>query len=206
MEYLDDDYFTESNENQEITSTSKKDKSFKSSIYKESNNGTSLSSFIIGKQKLTRAEKRFIKYKKAFKLIKDINIKINCVFLNELTKYNNKLIKDEYDKEMALLNEKKFLNMIKFYNKIREIINSTDINEINKFIFQNDFTNYNIKVDNPNKTKSNKNLAVVEDNKSTKTNNNLKDEKISPIKNFWKISLIVNFLKLIKWMEKFLIF
>ena len=190
MDYLDDDDFTESNENQEITSTSKKDKSFKSSIYKESNNGTSLSSFIIGKQKLTRAEKRFIKYKKAFKLIKDINIKINCVFLNELTKYNNKLIKDEYDKDMALLKEKKFLNMVKFYNKIREIINSTDINEINKFIFQNDFTNYNIKVDNPNKTKSNKNLAVVEDNKSTKTNNNLKDEKISPIKNFWKISLI----------------
>ena len=195
MDYLDDDDFTDSNENQEQTSTSKKDKSFKSSIYKESNSKTSLSSFQFGKKKLKRVERRFIKYKKAFKLIKNINIKINCVFLNELTKFNNKLIKDEYDKEMALLNEKKFLNVIKFYNKIREIINSNDINEINKFIFQNDFTTYNIKVDNPNKEKSNKNLISVEDNKTNKANktnlnNTQKEGKISPIKNFWKLSLI----------------
>ena len=187
------DEFADPNENQEQTSTSKNNKS---SNNKESENKTtsSLSPINFGKQKLTRAEKRFIKYKKSLKLIKNINTKINCVFLNELTKFNNKQIKEEYDKEKALLDEKKFLNMVKFYNKIREVVNSTDSNEINKYIFQNDFTTYNIKVDNPNKTNSNNNIITVENNKNNNINDNKVNKKnanrIPRIKNFWKLSLI----------------
>jgi len=194
MDFYDDDELTDSNENPEETTTKKE---FKSSIYKDSQDKTSskLSSIKFGKQKLTRAEKRFKRYKKAFKLIKDINIKINCVFLNELTKFNNRQIQGEFDKENAVISEKKFLNMIKFYNKIREIVNCTDLNEINKFIFQNDFTTYNIKVDNPDKTNSN---IKVENNKTNNINNNTNNNvnnkknlnKIPPIKNFWKLSLI----------------
>ena len=191
MDYFDDDELTDSNENPEETSSKKE---FKSSVYKDSQDKTSskLDSIKFGKQKLTRAEKRFIRYKKAFKLIKDINIKINCVFLNELTKFNNKQIKDEFDKENAVLNEKKFLNMIKFYNKIREVINSTDLNEINKFIFQNDFATYNIKLDNPDKNNSNTNIENNKTNNINNNNTNIKKNlnKISPIKNFWKLSLI----------------
>ena len=187
------DEFGDPNENQEQTSTSKNNKS---SNNKESENKTSssLSPINFGKQKLTRAEKRFIKYKKSLKLIKNINTKINCVFLNELTKFNNKQIKEEYDKEKALLDEKKFLNMVKFYNKIREVVNSTDSNEINKYIFQNDFTTYNIKVENPNKTNSNNNIITVENNKNNNINDNKVNKKnanrIPRIKNFWKLSLI----------------
>ena len=192
MDFYDDDELTDSNENPEETTTKKE---FKSSIYKDSQDKTSskLSSIKFGKQKLTRAEKRFIRYKKAFKLIKDINIKINCVFLNELTKFNNRQIQGEFDKENAVISEKKFLNMIKFYNKIREIVNCTDLNEINKFIFQNDFTTYNIKVDNPDKTNSNiKEENNMTNNINNNTNNNVNNKKnlnkIPPIKNFWKLS------------------
>jgi hypothetical protein len=65
MDYFDDDELTDSNENPEETSSKKE---FKSSIYKDSQDKTSskLSSIKFGKQKLTRAEKRFIRYKKAF--------------------------------------------------------------------------------------------------------------------------------------------
>ena len=124
-------------------------------------------------------------------------MKINCVFLNELTKINNKKLKEDFDKEKALLDGKKFLNMVKFHNKIREIINSTDINEINRYIFQNDFTTYNIKLGNPNKINSNTNITAVEKNNNNDNNinnNNLNIKKnlnqISPIINFWKLSLI----------------
>jgi hypothetical protein len=93
--------------------------------------------------------------------------------LNELTKFNNRQIQGEFDKENAVISEKKFLNMIKFYNKIREIVNCTDLNEINKFIFQNDFTTYNIKVDNPDKTNSNKSNGST---KILSLNNNEENE------------------------------
>ena len=187
MEDSDEDDITNSNKNQELTSTSKKPKS---NLEEET---SSLSSIIFGKQKLTKAEKRFIRYKKALKLIKVKNMKINCVFLNELTKINNKKLKEDFDKEKALLDGKKFLNMVKFHNKIREIINSTDINEINRYIFQNDFTTYNIKLGNPNKINSNTNITAVEKNNNNDNNiNNLNIKKnlnqISPIKNFWKLS------------------
>ena len=179
MDYSDKD----DNENEKATSTSKQ---LKSNIKKDLDKKTSLSSFKFGNQKLTKAEKRFIRYKRAFKLIKETNLKISCVFLNELTKFNNKKIKEDFDKEKALLDEKKFLNMVKFHNKIREIINSTDLNEIDRYIFQNDFTTYNIKLDNPNKENSNTNITAVENNINNEKNLN----KISPIKNFWKLSLI----------------
>ena len=54
----------ESNKTKEISSTS--------------------SSVFLGKQKLTKAEKRFKKYKRAIKLIKNMNTKINCIFLKTL--------------------------------------------------------------------------------------------------------------------------
>ena len=191
MDPFDDDELSDSNDEKDTTS-----KKFKSSIYKDSQDKSSslLSPIKFGKPKLTRAEKRFIKYKRALKKIKNINNKINCIFLNEYTRFNNKQIRDEFYKEKALLDEKKFINMIKFFNKIREIVNSTDANEINKFIFQNDFTTYNIKVDNPNKNTSNNNIINVENNKTGTTNNNITNKKnlnkIPPIKNFWKLSLI----------------
>ena len=168
----------ESNKTKEISSTS--------------------SSVLLGKQKLTKAEKRFKKYKRAIKLIKNMNTKINCIFLNELTKFNNYQIQSEYDREQILIAQKKFFNMVKFHNKIREIVNCTDLNEINKFIYQNDFITYNIQMEeqNQNKTTPEGNIIIVENNNNNKNDtknikgNKKKLNKISPIKNFWKLSLI----------------
>ena len=143
--------------------------------------------------KLTKAQKRYKKYKKSIKLIPNINTKIACVYLNELTKINNQNLNEEYIKEKILIEQKKFNNMLKFYNKIREIVNSTDIKEINKFIFENDFKSYNIELDTPNKAKSNKSIIVVENNNNNIINQNINkknDNKVAPIKNFWKLSLI----------------
>ena len=167
------------------TSTTNK---VKTSTKKESQSRKSKFSLdIFKKKKLTRAEKRFKKYKKSIKAKKDINIKINCIYLNELTKFNNNKIKEEYYKEKAILDQKKFLNMVKFYNKIREIVNSTDLNEINKYIFENDFKTYNIELENQNKDNPNTNVKVIENNNINKKKNL---NKISRIKNFWKLSLI----------------
>ena len=172
------------------SSTTKKVKSSQKKESQKSNLFSNFSMGIFGKKKLTKAEKRFKKYKKSIKKLKNIDAKINCIFLNELTKFNNKQLKEEYDKEKAALEQKKFLNMIKFHNKIREIVNGTDLNEINKFIFENDFKTYNIQLENQNKENSN----AQGDNNNLNNNNNINKKKnlnkIPTIKNFWKLSLI----------------
>ena len=171
------------------SSTTKKVKSSQKKESQKSNLFSNFSMGIFGKKKLTKAEKRLKKYKKSIKKLKNIDAKINCIFLNELTKFNNKQLKEEYDKEKATLEQKKFLNMIKFHNKIREIVNGTDLNEINKFIFENDFKTYNIELENQNKENSN---AQGDNNNLNNNNINKKKNlnKIPTIKNFWKLSLI----------------
>ena len=171
------------------SSTTKKVKSSQKKESQKSNLFSNFSMGIFGKKKLTKAEKRFKKYKKSIKKLKNIDAKINCIFLNELTKFNNKQLKEEYDREKAALEQKKFLNMIKFHNKIREIVNGTDLNEINKFIFENDFKTYNIELENQNKENSN---AQGDNNNLNNNNINKKKNlnKIPTIKNFWKLSLI----------------
>ena len=191
MDYLDFDYY--SNKNSEKSSTiSGKSSAVRESKYNRISSKTN--PVLFGKPKLTKAEKRYIKYKRVLKSMKNFDTKINCIFLNEFTKLNNNNIKEEYNKEKASLDEKKFLNMIKFHNKIREIINCTDLNEIDKFIFQKDFETYNIQTENDNKNKSNNNVVTVENNNQNNTNskvdNKKKLNKIPPIKNFWKLSLI----------------
>ena len=167
------------------TSTTNKIKTSTKRI--SSNRNSKFSLDILGKKKLTRAEKRFKKYKKSIMKKKDIDIQINCIYLNELTKFNNKKLKDEYYQEKSELDKKKFLNMIKFHNKIREIVNSTDLNEINNFIFENDFKTYGIQTENKNKeNENNAENNNINNNINKKKNSN----KISPIKNFWKLSLI----------------
>ena len=185
---FNDEWNSSENKNtSEKTSTTNKIKTSTKKITSKRNSKFSLD--IFGKKKLTRAEKRFNKYKKSIRRKKDIDIQINCIYLNELTKFNNKKLTDEYYKEKAELDQKKFLNMIKFYNKIREIVNSTDLNEINNFIFENDFKTYGIQTENQNKENENKvenNNININNNINKKKNSN----KISRIKNFWKLSLI----------------
>jgi hypothetical protein len=109
----DESNLSENNNTSEKISTTNK---IKTSTKRESSERNSKFSLdILGKKKLTRAEKRFNKYKKSIRKIKDIDIKINCIYLNDLTKFNNKKLKDDYYKEKAELDKKKFLNMIKFY-------------------------------------------------------------------------------------------
>ena len=191
MDDLDFDYY--SNKDSEKSSII----SGKSSVIKESkfNRISSKTNPVLyEKPKLKKAEIRFKKYKRTLKSLKNFDTKMNCIFLNELTKVNNNNIKEEYNKDKASLDEKKFLNMIKFHNKIREIINCTDLNEIDKFIFQKDFETYNIQTEKENKNVANNNVVVVENNNQNNMNNKVDNKKklnkIPPIKNFWKLSLI----------------
>ena len=185
-----DELKEEENSKKNLTkNSSKKSKNTKiKKTKKKSAISSSSSSFYpFGNLKLTKAQKRYKKYKKSIKLIPNINTKIACVYLNELTKINNQNLNEEYIKEKILIEQKKFNNMLKFYNKIREIVDSTDIKEINKFIFENDFKSYNIELDTPNKAKSNKSIIVVENNNNNIINQNINkknDNKVAPIKNF----------------------
>ena len=85
--------------------------------------------------------------------------------------------------------------VIECYNRIREVINSTDIDFINKSIFENDMKLYKIEdekeiISNNSKKDNNPNNMNKDDNKNKKLNKNKKTEEIYPIKKFWKISLI----------------
>ena len=109
---------------------------------------TSSSSFslMFGKQKLTRGQKKYKKNKKSLKKIKNKNIRANVVYFYELTQNDNNEFKQKYEQEKTLLYERKLKIVIECYNKIRELINSTDIDFINKGIFETDMKLYKIEM------------------------------------------------------------
>ena len=186
---------------------------------KESQTSSSSFSLMFGNQKLTRAQKKYKKYKKSLKSIKNKNIRTNVIFLYELTIKDNNEFKQKYALDRKALGQKKLNYYIECYNKIREIINSKDQDFIDKYIFENDREAYQIedekenilnansinnniqeeKKDNINniqtKANPNNNINNVQNDKNNKIKtdkNNKKEEinEISPIKKFWKISLI----------------
>ena len=99
---------------------------------KEKSESSSSTSLMFGKVKLTRAQKRLKKYKKSLKSIKNKNIRTNIIYLYELTKVNNKNLKDKKALDKALIYQKKLDLFVDYYNKIREIINTSDLNLINQ--------------------------------------------------------------------------
>ena len=186
---------------------------------KESQTSSSSFSLMFGNQKLTRAQKKYKKYKKSLKSIKNKNIRTNVIFLYELTIKDNNEFKQKYALDRKALGQKKLNYYIECYNKIREIINSKDQDFIDKYIFENDREAYQIedekenilnansinnniqeeKKDNINniqtKANPNNNINNVQNDKNNKIKsdkNNKKEDlnEISPIKKFWKISLI----------------
>ena len=114
----------EADDNKQLIINEKKSKNTKiKKTKKKSAISSSSSSFYpFGNLKLTKAQKRYKKYIKSIKLIPNINTKIACVYLNELTKINNQNLNEEYIKEKILIEQKKFNNMLKFYNKINIVI------------------------------------------------------------------------------------
>ena len=132
---------------------------------KESESSAS-TSLMFGKVKLNKIQKKLKKYKKVLKSIKNKNIRTNVIYLYELTKINNKDLKDKYLSDKALIEKKKVNIFLDYYNKIRGIIKSNDLDFVNKSIIECDTKSYNI------------------DEKDSKS------ISMKPIKNFWKISLI----------------
>ena len=169
---------------------------------KEEEKTTSSSfSLVFGKERLTKAQKKIKKYRKNLKLIKNKNIRTNVIYLYELTKLNNKELKEKYALDKSILGQRKLKIFTEFYNKIREIINSKDLNFINQFIFENDKQSYNIddeedkisKINNNNINNNGKIKSKINNNQNNDNNINkvVKNKnKIIPIKNFWKIALI----------------
>ena len=157
---------------------------------------TSSSSFslMFGKQKLTRGQKKYKKYKKSLKKIKNKNIRANVVYFYELTQNDNNEFKQKYEQEKTLLYERKLKIVIECYNKIRELINSTDIDFINKGIFETDMKLYKIEDEQEIKSNNPINNPINEINKNANNNkvvkNNKKINEVCPIKKFWKIALI----------------
>ena len=150
---------------------------------------------MFGKQKLTKGQKKYKRYKKSLKTIKNKNIRTNIVYFYELTQRQSNEFKQQYEQDKTLLHEKKLKMVIECYNRIREVINSTDIDFINKSIFENDMKLYKIEdekeiISNNSKKDNNPNNMNKDDNKNKKLNKNKKTEEIYPIKKFWKISLI----------------
>ena len=161
----------------------------------ESSTSSSTFSLMFGKQKLTKGQKKYKRYKKSLKTIKNKNIRTNIVYFYELTQRQSNEFKQQYEQDKTLLHEKKLKMVIECYNRIREVINSTDIDFINKSIFENDMKLYKIEdekeiISNNSKKDNNPNNMNKDDNKNKKLNKNKKTEEIYPIKKFWKISLI----------------
>ena len=171
---------------------------------KESVESSSSFSVMFGQGKISKAQKKYKNYKKSLKTIKNKNIRANVVYFYELTQSEDREIKQKYDLDQILLGQKKLKIFLDFYDKIREIINSTDLDFINQHIFERDRELYKIEVkEEKNSQKSNSNASINKSNeiknkkienkndkKNIEQNKNEEENKIFPIKNFWKISLI----------------
>ena len=131
---------------------------------------------MFGKEKLTKAKKKYKKYKKSLKLFKNKNIRANIVYLYELTYSNNREINEKYDSDKKILGQRKLNIFIECYNRIREIINSKDIDFINSHIFEIDQQLYNI-LDDEEENIS-KNSKDTNQNKKN-TNNNIINKNIN---------------------------
>lgn len=121
---------------------------------KEKSESSSSTSIMFGKVKLTRAQKKLKKYKKSLRLIKNKNIRTNVVYLYELTKVNNKDLKDKKALDKALIYQKKLDLFVEYHNKIREMIKTSDLNIINKNIIGNDEELYSINGEDKSSKKS----------------------------------------------------
>ena len=77
-----------------------KTKKIKEEKESESSASTSL---MFGKVKLNKIQKKLKKYKKILNSIKNKNIRTNVIYLYELTKINNKDLKDKYFTEKFLI-------------------------------------------------------------------------------------------------------
>ena len=121
---------------------------------KEKSESCSSTSIMFGKVKLTRAQKKLKKYKKSLRLIKNKNIRTNVVYLYELTKVNNKDLKDKKALDKALIYQKKLDLFVEYHNKIREMIKTSDLNIINKNIIGNDEELYSINGEDKSSKKS----------------------------------------------------
>jgi len=121
---------------------------------KEKSESSSSTSIMFGKVKLTRAQKKLKKYKKSLRLIKNKNIRTNVVYLYELTKVNNKDLKDKKALDKALIYQKKLDLFVEYHNKIREMIKTSDLNKINKNIIGNDEELYSINGEDKSSKKS----------------------------------------------------
>ena len=188
----------------------KEGKEEKKEEVKESVTSSSSSfSLMFGQVKLTKAQKKYKNYKKSLKKIKNKNIRANIIYFYELTQSEDKEFKQKYSLDQILLGEKKIKIFLEFYNKIREIINSTDIDFINQHIFEKDIELYKLdekisKKSNEksslNKSNNSKNKKIANKKGENKINENKNNEEnkieeekvkeIGPIKHFWKISLI----------------
>ena len=177
----------------------KKEKKGKKENKSESSSSTSI---MFGKVKLTRAQKKLKKLKKSLKSIKNKNIRTNVIYLYELTKVNNKDLKDKKALDKALIYQKKLDLFVKYYNKIREMINTSDLNLINQIIIGYDNDLYSIneedkssKISNSKDIKSNKsndknesknendnNKEIKSKNSSQKSKNNINEDNNKEIK------------------------
>ena len=141
---------------------------------KEKSESSSSTSIMFGKVKLTRAQKKLKKYKKSLRSIKNKNIRTNVVYLYELTKVNNKDLKDKKALDKALIYQKKLDLFVEYHNKIREMIKTSDLNIINKNIIGNDEELYSINGEDKSSKKS-----ISKEEKSNKS----KDKNESENKN-----------------------
>ena len=177
----------------------KKEKKGKKENKSESSSSTSI---MFGKVKLTRAQKKLKKLKKSLKSIKNKNIRTNVIYLYELTKVNNKDLKDKKALDKALIYQKKLDLFVKYYNKIREMINTSDLNLINQSIIVYDIDLYSIneedknsKISNSKDIKLNKsndknesknendnNKEIKSKNSSQKSKNNINEDNNKEIK------------------------
>ena len=130
-------------------------------------------SLMFGKERLTKEQERFKRYKESLKLIENKNTRANVVYIYELSKFNLQEINLKFNSMKEEFEKKKLNNFLTFYNRIREVINSRDPELINKFVYSTDKQLYNIK-----------------ENIDENSNNEGKKIKLLPIKNFWKNSLI----------------
>ena len=141
---------------------------------KEKSESSSSTSIMFGKLKLTIAQKKLKKYKKSLRSIKNKNIRTNVVYLYELTKVNNKDLKDKKALDKALIYQKKLDLFVEYHNKIREMIKTSDLNIINKNIIGNDEELYSINGEDKSSKKS-----ISKEEKSNKS----KDKNESENKN-----------------------
>ena len=155
---------------------------------KEKSESSSSTSLMFGKVKLTRAQKKLKKYKKSLKSIKNKNIRTNIIYLYELTKINNKNLKDKKALDKALIYQKKLDLFVDYYNKIREIINTSDLNLINQNIKGYDEESYSINGEDRSSKKSiyteiksnksnEKTVNENDNNKEIKSKNSSKNNK-----------------------------